>query len=83
MRIQPHNCAGPVCTAAALQIDACISNFYVQEVFPYRTPDHYDVVDEAPELGIKNGRLRIPDRPGLGVDLVDDRVEPHLWARCK
>lgn len=83
MRIQPHNCASPLCTAVALQIDACIPNFYIQEMFPYRSPDHYSVVDQAPELEIRNGRLRIPDRPGLGVDLVDDRVEPHLWAQCK
>jgi galactonate dehydratase len=32
MRIQPHVCASPVATAAALQLDACIANFIIQEV---------------------------------------------------
>ena len=37
MRIQPHICASPVSTAAALQLDACIANFMIQEVYPYRS----------------------------------------------
>jgi len=81
-RVAPHNCAGPVATAAALQVDACMPNFFMQEVFPFRAPEHYSVVDRAPELEIQAGRLRIPERPGLGVDLVEERVAPHLWARC-
>ena len=35
MRIQPHVCASPVSTAAALQLDACIPNFFIQELYPY------------------------------------------------
>jgi len=81
-RIAPHNCAGPVATAASLQLDACLPNFFMQEVFPYRVPEHYAVVDRPLEREIEAGRLKIPDRPGLGVDLVEERVEPHLWARC-
>ncbi len=83
LRVAPHNCAGPVCTAATLQLDACISNFLIQEVFPYRDPEHYRLVDRAPELEIKSGRLAIPDRPGLGVNLAEDRLASSLWAECK
>lgn len=82
LRIAIHNCASPVCTAASLQVDASIPNFLTQEVFPYRSPGHYQLVDRAPELEIKAGRLRIPDRPGLGVNLVEERVRPFLWAEC-
>ena len=49
MRIQPHNCASPVCTAAALPLDACIANFLIQELYPYRIPEHFQIVDHAPE----------------------------------
>jgi galactonate dehydratase len=80
MRVQPHNCSSPICTAASLQLDATIANFYVQELYPYRQPAHFAIVDRAPELEVTNGYLRVPDRPGLGVELVEDRVRPFLWA---
>jgi galactonate dehydratase len=82
MRIQPHICASPVATAAALQLDACIANFVIQELYPYRSPEHFQIVDHAPEWDLKNGKLPIPDRPGLGINLVEDRVRPFLWAEC-
>ncbi|UCC69533.1 MAG: mandelate racemase/muconate lactonizing enzyme family protein [Armatimonadota bacterium] len=82
MRIQPHVCASPISTAAALQLDACIPNFVIQELYPYRVPEHFAIVDHAPELEVKNGRLPIPDGPGLGVALAQDRVESFLYAEC-
>jgi galactonate dehydratase len=83
MRIQPHCAAGPVSTAAALQLDACITNFFIHELYPYRKGELYQIVDHAPELDVKNGSLPIPDRPGLGIELVEERVKPFLWAQCK
>ena len=80
MRIQPHNCSSPVCTAASLQLDATIANFYIQEVYPYRVPEHFAIVDRAPELAIKDSYVPIPSKPGLGVELVDDRVRRFLWG---
>ena len=83
MRIQPHTCSSPVATAAALQLDACISNFLIQELYPYRIPEHFQIVDHAPEWDVRDGYLAIPDRPGLGVALVEERVHPFLWAECR
>jgi galactonate dehydratase len=83
MRIQPHNCASPVSTAASLQLDACIPNFFIQELYPYRIPEHFQIVDHAPELDVKNGFLPISNRPGLGIELVEERVKPFLWAECR
>jgi galactonate dehydratase len=83
IRVQPHNCASPVCTAASLQVDACIANFLIQEMYPYRIPEHFALVDRAPELEIRNGYVPISSRPGLGVELVQERVRPFLWATCK
>lgn len=80
MRIQPHNCSSPVCTAASLQLDATIANFYIQELYPYRVPEHFAIVDHAPELDIKDSHMPIPNRPGLGVELVDERVRRFLWG---
>jgi galactonate dehydratase len=73
----------PVATAAALQVDACTPNFLIQELYPYRVPEHFAAVDHAPELGVKNGFVPIPARPGLGLGLVEEKMRPHLWTTIK
>lgn len=35
-----------------------------------------DIVDQTPV--IKNGRLHLPQRPGLGVELIEDRLKRYL-----
>ena len=35
LHVQPHNCGGPVATAAAVQIAFAIPNFIIMEWFPY------------------------------------------------
>jgi len=80
MRVQPHLCAGPVATAAALQLDACIPNLLIQELYPYRVPEHFGLVDQPLEPQVRNGRVAIPNRPGLGVDLVEERVARFLHS---
>jgi galactonate dehydratase len=82
MRVQPHVCASPVSTAAALQLVACIANFIILEIYPYRVSEHFQIVDHAPERDVKDSYLPIPDRPGLGVELVDEHIRPFLWAEC-
>jgi galactonate dehydratase len=82
MRIQPHICASPVSTAAALQIDACTANLIIQELYPYRPQEHFEIVEHAPESDVEKGTLPIPNRPGLGVDLVEERVRQFLWEEC-
>ena len=80
MRIQPHNCSSPVCTAASLQLDATIANFYIQEIYPYRVPEHFAIVDHAPELEISKGYIPISNRLGLGLELIDERVRMFLLS---
>jgi len=55
----------------------------IQEVYPYRVPEHFAIVDRAPELEVKSGYLAIPDRPGFGVELDRARMKPFLWAECR
>jgi galactonate dehydratase len=87
MRVQLHTCASPVSTAAALQLDACLPNFAIQEIYPFRVPDHWAIVDHAPELDISNSSMNssmpIPSRPGLGVELNPKTAGPFLWAECR
>jgi galactonate dehydratase len=82
-RIAPHNCASPVSTAAAVQVDVCTPNVLNQELYPYRIPEHFEIVDYAPELEVRGGLLPVPSRPGLGVTLVEEKVKPFVWAVCR
>lgn len=61
-----HNPFGPVATAAAVQLDACTSNFVMQESFcEYDVEMRFDLLEHAPRP--VGGHYDIPDRPGLGV----------------
>lgn len=61
-----HNPFGPVATAAAVQLDACTTNFVMQESFcEYDVDYRFDLVEHAPRP--QRGRYVVPDRPGLGV----------------
>jgi galactonate dehydratase len=72
LHIQPHNCGGPVATAAAVQLVFAIPNFVIMEWFPYWADGRYDIVTEAYERLARGGRLAAPTAPGLGIELNDD-----------
>lgn len=77
LHVQPHNCGGPVSTAAAFQVDACISNFIIQEWFPYDDIGILDLVLDAPERHYTDGYYILHDRPGLGVELNTEALAKH------
>lgn len=83
LHMQPHNCHGPIATAAAAQLDACMTNFIVQELVPFRDRIAYDIVNEPLELQVKDGYMPIPEGPGLGVTLNESLVArcPHIHIR--
>jgi galactonate dehydratase len=74
VKIVPHNPLGPVSTAACLQLDAAIPNFAIQE-FPsfYHQGNESEMTKEP--IREEGGYMIIPDRPGIGVELVDDIME--------
>jgi hypothetical protein len=51
----------------------------IQELYPYRSAEHFAIVDDAPEHHLI---MTIPTRPGLGVNLMPEKVRPYLWAEC-
>jgi galactonate dehydratase len=74
--IQPHNCGGPVSTAACVNLSASIPNFLIQEIFPvWPEDDRLDLVDAPYERAIEDGYLAAPTRPGLGVALNMERLD--------
>ncbi len=75
--ICPHNPSGPVAAAATLQLAACTPNFYLLETMSSDVPYRSEVCDE--EAVFENGCLRIPAKPGLGVDICPEQIAKHPY----
>ena len=67
----PHNPLGPVSTAACLQLDAVIPNFEVQEYPMSNGVCRLDKEMKEP-FKVEDGYIILPDKPGLGIELIDD-----------
>lgn len=89
MQIAPHNPLGPISLAACVQLDAAVPNLLAQE-HP-GMPNHQDLgvgILKAP-FRIENGRITIPDGPGLGIEVDEEHLKelefdgtwdtPHLF----
>ena len=75
MQIAPHNPLGPISLAACMQLDACVPNLLAQE-HP-GMPDHSDLgvgILKAP-FKIEDGYIRIPEGPGLGIEVDEDKLD--------
>lgn len=66
--LQPHNCGGPLSTAACVQLSFAIPNFVIQEIFPVWPDERLRIVTDPFESRIVGGHLPRPDAPGLGVE---------------
>ncbi len=73
----PHNPSGPVANAATLQLAACCQNFSILEIMYSDVTYRADVTDE--QLTYKDGRIAIPDRPGLGITLNEEACLEHPY----
>lgn len=77
----PHNPSGPVANAATLQLAACVPNFVMFEMMMTDVPYRAEICDE--DLTIKSGKMVIPDRPGLGIDLNEAELLRHPYIRTE
>jgi galactonate dehydratase len=74
--IAPHQAQGPLATATCVQIDACTPNLLVQELFDEFNVDWERELVTNP-VEVVDGRIQIPDAPGLGTDLNWSEIERH------
>ena len=72
----PHVWGGPVITAAAIQIDANVPNFLIQESI-YKSGGFFDEIVDEP-FKWESGDLILEDRPGIGVALKESKLEKYL-----
>lgn len=73
----PHNPSGPVANAATLQLAATCPNFCILEIMYSDVEWRKDIVNEA--LEYENGFIRIPDKPGLGIEIDEDACLKHPY----
>jgi galactonate dehydratase len=76
--IAPHNCHSPMNTLVSANICASIKNFYVLEFDEDDAPWRDDLLTHPFE--INNGYLKVPNRPGLGSDLIESELKKHAWT---
>jgi galactonate dehydratase len=67
VKMAPHNPLGPVSTAVAVHFAASTPNFLILEYQPDQRGPSRDLVKRP--LYLEDGHIRIPDQPGLGVEL--------------
>jgi D-xylonate dehydratase len=72
-----HNVSSPVGTMASAQLGAAIPNVLAVEYHSYQLGWWGDLIEESL---IEDGRLSVPDEPGLGLTLDLDAVGDHLVA---
>ncbi|MDF5757031.1 mandelate racemase/muconate lactonizing enzyme family protein [Spongiactinospora sp. TRM90649] len=76
MVLAPHNSNSPFCTTATAHLAAATTNFKILETFDALLPPYvFQALDGC--LPIRDGHLPLPERPGIGVDLVDEVFEEH------
>ena len=73
--VVPHNCNGPVCTAASIHAAACMPNFRILEYIP--VPERKDVLKEP--LEINESAFTLPSKPGLGVELNKEVFDQYVY----
>ncbi|TKG96876.1 mandelate racemase/muconate lactonizing enzyme family protein [Puteibacter caeruleilacunae] len=77
--LAPHNPNGPLSTLASAHVCAAVPNFFRQEFMFNDVTWRDQIIDHA--LPIENGKLVLSDRPGLGVDLIEEEMEKHPGIR--
>lgn len=78
MALAPHCPLGPISLAAALQVDFCCLNAFIQEIsIGIHYNERVDLLDylKNPEVfDIEEGYIRRPVLPGLGIEIDEDKI---------
>ncbi|HVG97381.1 MAG TPA: galactonate dehydratase [Chloroflexota bacterium] len=81
--VAPHNPNGPVGTAATVHAAAVMPNFLILEYAQSPTRDACQAASEAECFKARNGRIELPTRPGLGIDLDEAYLAAHPYGGVK
>jgi len=73
-----HFAGSPVGCMASVHLAATLRNFIVMENHAVDMPWWQDLVTGTPKPIIPDGTIRVPEAPGLGVELNEEVVKEHL-----
>ena len=73
-----HNPSGPISNAAILQLAATVPNFCIHEIMLTDASFRKTITNE--EVVFEDGYIKIPDKPGLGIDVNVDEVEKRPYT---
>ena len=71
----PHNYMSPLATLINAHLCAAMPNCEILEIDMDDVPWKWDLIDQ--KLDIVDGELIVPSRPGLGANIVEERVAEH------
>lgn len=66
VKVAPHNSSGPIATAASVQLDVTLPNFFMQECMRWLPEANHRLFRQG--LQFEQGKIRPGDRPGLGLE---------------
>ena len=84
----PHCPLGPIALASCLQVDATCHNAVIQEqslgIHYNKGNDILDYIKDPSVFEYTDGHVKIPDKPGLGIEINEDYVRErsgvgHNW----
>ena len=75
--LAPHNPNGPLSTLASAHVCASVPNFFRQEFMFNDVTWRDEIISHPINEMIKDGYLHLSERPGLGVDLIEEEMEKH------
>ncbi|MGQ9816023.1 MAG: enolase C-terminal domain-like protein, partial [Candidatus Roseilinea sp.] len=83
-----HMAESPIAAMAAAHVATATENFLAQEFHSVDVPWWDDMAIGLPKPIVKDGFITVPDKPGLGIDDLNDEVlaahmdpdSPGLWA---
>ena len=78
MVVSPHNFNSTTLgLAATLQVSAAIPNFLITEYFVNLEEFGKDIAKTP--FAVENGYIPVPDAPGIGIDLDEDRLAAYPY----
>jgi galactonate dehydratase len=78
--IAPHSAQGPICSAACVQLNASLPNFFIHEIFDeFNEPWEKNIVTHPVE--VIDGYINVPESPGLGTDLNLEEIAKHPYRQ--
>ncbi len=86
--VAPHCPLGPISLAAAVQIDGCTPNVFIQEqslgIHYNKTTDLLEYLQNPDIFEYSEGYIELPSGPGLGIEIDEEKVKEkaqsgHNW----